>query len=188
MVRRVGWDASCNAHLAPEIRPGHKAAQDALDKAIAVLRQEPFTKAAELQRFFGKKAGLDRFRAGILANFIRIRAALDEHYAYHCVDQNTEHDNSAPCHGNNAVTATESQTRDITLCFGSKSLWGTPENLGLARLIIHENVHRAMGMTPHPWEVSGGYNGCLGAQDGILKGDVVFDNPDSYACFAMIVN
>jgi hypothetical protein len=190
-VRRYGHATSCkdDAHLKPYVWPGHDEAKKATDRATNETNKRPLTKTAELRNFFGKSAATEVNLTAINENFRKIRQALDQQYLYHCVEKDSKDSDALPCVGNNARTNESGKNHDVTLCFDQKRFWGTPEALGAAWLIIHENVHRGLDLWPktHLWAPAGGLDGCGGDTSVISQSELVLDNPDSYSCFALMM-
>lgn len=187
VIQRYGhaWSCSDSTHLQLAIWPGHFHAKMATDNAIRLLNQDPIDSriAGHIQNFFGHKSlekpNLDKIRA----RFQRVTQALDQQYMYHCGQQGGKHskDKKAfPCTGQHARTD-DSSPFDITLCFDR--LGTNNPVIWAAWLIIHENVHRTGLFGVHVWRPEG-LTGCTGPA--LYTSPFVDDNPDSYACFAIL--
>lgn len=188
VIQRYGHARSCSdsVDLKPCIWPGHFHARRAIDNAIRLLNQEPLDNRTtdHVRHFFGKNSLEKPNLAKIRGRFQRVGQALDQHYLYHCGQVGGEHseDKKAfPCKGQNART--DESSLDITLCFDR--LGANDPVIWTAWLIIHENVHRTGLFGVHVWYPDGGVAGCF-AGPALSSSAFVDDNPDSYACFAIV--
>lgn len=174
-------------HLIPYIWPGHQKASEWVTSALAATSGAITGDVANLLRkFFGTDGASPANVTKIHANFVQIDAALKSHYLYHCSKKGDTSDPGAEiCDVNNAKTSDKGE-HDITLCFTTMSNWSVP---WAAWLIIHENVHRALGFWFDPFQ-AGTIDHCISPAPNYpfpTTTATALGTPDCYACFALSV-
>lgn len=185
VVRRYGHDNFCSEekHLKPFIWPGHATALSMLKNTLEAFKKNDPALSAWIPKFFGKE-GLKHINE-IEANYKAIQNKINENYLYHCNGSDNKNDKAIKCRGQRAETDIGGlfPSFDITLCFDViNQSWSTTD---MASLIIHENYHRAFGSSTHPWVTKGNPPDCSD-NAGAEKSDLLLDNPDSYACMAIV--
>ena len=183
VVRRYGQDNYCkdDQHLKPFIWPGHHKAIIMLQNTIAALGSNDPTLAQRVPQFFGKQ-GMAHL-SEILTAYTTILNNVNGNYNYHCNDSSNNNPNAKKCTGERAETDLNNAPHDITLCFDViNSSWS---DVDVGALIIHENWHRAFGSSSHPWVVSGNPPNCANNTNA-MNSNLLIDNPDSYACMAIL--
>ncbi len=163
------------------IQAGKQKAKDCVTNAINLTDGRPLTANAskDLISFFGPGSTDATNLTKINATFKKISSALDS-CTYRCSKKGDPSDPDAICKGENAETS-PSGNMDVTLCFDDPSKWSVP---WAAWLMIHENFHRAVQFG-HGWE-AGSIDGC-GKRIGFQPTQLDLVNPDSYACFAVVL-
>jgi hypothetical protein len=185
VLQRYGHANSCkdDEHLKPFVWPGHDHAKGITQRALEETDGRPLDPAVarRLRTFFGTNSTDPANVAKIHANFVKVQAALNQNYLYHCSRKGDSSDRDAlRCRGQNAETD-QSGRKDITLCFDQVGGWSVP---AAAWVIVHENVHRGLDVWGHGWE-AGNVDACVNKPDS--KATLELDNPDAYACSAALM-
>jgi hypothetical protein len=186
-LQRYGHANSCkdDEHLKPFVWPGHHHAKGITQRALEETDGRPLDPAVarRLPTFFGTDSTDPANVAKIHANFVKVQAALNQNYLYHCSRKGDSSDRDAlRCRGQNAETD-QSGRKDITLCFDQVGGWSVP---AAAWVLVHENVHRGLDVWGHGWE-AGNVDACINkpASKATLEQEV--NNPDAYACSAALM-
>jgi hypothetical protein len=187
VLQRYGHANSCkdDEHLKPFVWPGHRHAEGITQRALEETDGRPLDPAVarRLRTFFGTNSTDPANVAKIHANFVKVQAALNQNYLYHCSRKGDRSDGDAlPCKGQNAGTD-QSGRKDITLCFDQVGGWSAP---AAGWVIVHENVHRGLDFWGHTWE-AGNVNACINKPASQATFEEERNNPDAYACSAALM-